>query len=124
MRGLSDGKQAELAASLAEPFQQQPTAHWQDLRQQQQQPRPEGFPVGGASELGSGDPSAHGSDRSFELNPQRFDPDSGSSPDPSMHAGPPPRGGPVKHDSPSEVSREELSHVVDAGLQGSLRATL
>ena len=130
MRGLSDGKQAELAASLAEPFRQ-PAAEGQDPpeqqqeQQQQQQPRPEGAIVGGgAPEPGSAeDPSAHSSDRSFELNPQRFDPDSGSSPDPSLHAGPH-HGGPVKRDGPSEVSRDELALHVDSGLQGSLRATL
>ncbi len=117
MRGLTDQKQAELAASLAEPFQQPGLSG-------QQQPRPEGPAVGGTLEPGSAeDPSAHSSDRSFELNPQRFDPDSGSSPDPSLHAGPA-RGGPVKHDSPSEVSRDELALHVDPGLQGSLRATL
>ncbi len=122
MRGLTDQTQAELAASLAEPFQQ-PAAQRQDPRQEQQQ-RPEGAGVGGASEPGSAeDPSAHSSDRSFELNPQRFDPDSGSSPDPSLHAGLH-RGGPVKHDSPSGVSRDELALHVDPGLQGSLRATL
>ena len=124
MRGLTDAKQAQLAASLAEPFEQAPARHQvgHDQRHQhQQQPRPDGG-TNGASEPGSGDPSAHGSDRSFELNPQRFDPDSGAFPDPDPQLGTP--RGPVKHDSASEVSRGELEQHVDSTLQGSLRAAL
>ena len=130
MRGLTDDKQAQLAASLAEPFQppgsqqqqqQQRPGQQQQGQQQQQQLRTDASE--GPFGPDSADPSVHDSERSFELNPQRFDPESGSSPDPSLHAGPH-RGGPVKHDSPSEVSREELDHQLDSTLQGSLRATL
>ena len=123
MRGLSDNKQAELAASLAEPFQQ-PGSHLQQhlqqqhgQQQQQSQPRPDA--ASGVSEPGSTDPSVHDSERSFELNPGRFDSESGSALDLDPHV-----GGPVKHGSPSEVSREELEHQLDSTLQGSMRATL
>ena len=128
MRGLSNEKQAELAASLAEPFkqpdvrqQQQQSQHEQQQRQQQgQQQRPHA--AAGVSEPGSADPSVHDSERSFELNPQRFDPESGSVPDPDPHMGPS-RGGPVKHDSPSEVNKIEEDPDMDSTLQGSMLAT-
>jgi hypothetical protein len=134
MRGLSDERQAELAASLAEPFRQpdapQPQQqqgqqqHGQQQRQQQQRQQQQQNPdtVTGVSEPSSADPSVHDSERSFELNPRRFDPESGSVPDPDPHVGSP-RGGPVKHDSPSEVNRDEDQPDMDSTLQGSMLAT-
>ena len=119
MRGLTDDKQAELAASLAEPFRQPASRGAQDQRQQQQQHQHQG-PDDVA--VGASDPSVQGSEPSFELNPQRFDSESGSQmPDPDLGSL---RGQSVKHDSPSDVSRNEVMQHVDSNLQGSLRATL
>lgn len=115
MRGLTSDRQSELAASLAEPFHQPALLEQGQGQRQQQQPRPD-------DTVGASDPSVHDSERSFDMNPQRFDPVSGSQiPDPDLG---PLRGGPVKHDSPSEVSRNEVMQHVDSNLQGSLRATL